>query len=124
MKHLSPVLLLALVTSCASYNYAQNVKTVSFSDDVTKGQQVGAIQGEDCTWTVMGHKLGGDPTVDKAFQNTKNQSGALDSAGLNWNKTESKNGLRYVNNVTTERSGFNAYIVGKDCLVVKGLGYR
>ena len=44
------------------------MKQVSFSDDVKKGQAVGNIRGEDCTWTVLGYKLGGDPTLDRAFK--------------------------------------------------------
>jgi hypothetical protein len=125
MKSFFSFLMLSFfAVSCASYNYAENVKTVSFSDDVSKGKPVGPISGEDCTWAVFGQKLGGEPTIDKAFTNTKNQAGALDSAGLSMSKTENKEGIRYVNNVNTSRSGFNAYLISKECLVVKGMGYR
>jgi hypothetical protein len=111
---------------CATYNYAEQVKTVAFSDDVHKGTGVGNIRGEDCTWTVLGAKLGGDPTLDRAFINAKNQASGLESAGLgsvNANKGRGDT-LRYVNNVHTQHDGFNAGVVAKNCIVVTGVGYK
>jgi len=111
-----------LTQSCASYRFAQKVKTISFDGDFKKGKSVGTIRGEDCTWTVLGYKLGGDPTLDKAFINANKQAGALASAGFK--QAEGKNALRYVNNVHTEAEGFNAYLFGKNCIVLTGVGYR
>lgn len=110
------------LVGCSSYQHAQNVKMISFSDDVSKGQSVGMIEGQDCTWHVMGYKLGGEPTISKAFSNTQHQADGVASAGLK----DAKNGnnLRYVNNVSTERGGFDAKIFGKDCLMVKAQGYK
>lgn len=113
-------------TGCATYNYAESVKTVAFSDDVKKGTSVGNIRGEDCTWSVLGYKMGGEPTLDRAFINAKNQAGGLESAGLgslSGNKARGET-LRYVNNVHTQRDGFNALVVGKTCIVVTGMGYK
>lgn len=110
------------LTGCASYQQAQNIKMVSFTDNISKGKSSGMVQGQDCTWHVLGYTLGDQPTVDKAFINTRNQSDAMASAGLN--KSESENPLRYVNNVSVERGGFDAKIFGKNCLVVKGEGFR
>jgi hypothetical protein len=116
---------LSMLCSCATYNYAQKVKTISFDDNLTKGQAVGPIRGEDCTWTVMGNQLGGAPTIDKAFINAKNQAGALSSAGFGaLEKQAATNQIRYINNATTANEGFNAYLFGKQCLVVTGVGYR
>lgn len=112
-----------IAQGCATYKYANNVKMVSFSDDVSKGKSVGNVRGEDCTWTVAGYKLGGEPTIDKAFINTKKQASTMQSAGFS-SAANQADALRYVNNVTTEREGFNAVIVGKDCLVVTGVGYN
>ena len=113
------------LNGCASYQYAQNVKLVSFDDNIKKGTSAGTIRGEDCTWSVLGYQLGGKPTVDKAFMNAKNQAGGLESAGFgDLTKKDHSQAIRYANNVSTERDGFNAVIVGKECLVVKGVGYR
>ena len=111
-------------TGCATYQYAHNVKLMSFDDNLEKGQSVGPIRGEDCTWTVLGYQLGGLPTLDRAFINARNQAGAMESAGLTKTETNKASGLRYVQNVSTSRDGFDAVIVGKNCLVVKGTGYR
>lgn len=117
---------LLFVTSCANYKYAHKVKTISFDDNIAKGKAVGPIRGEDCTWTVLGQQLGGAPTIDKAFINAKTQAGSLHAAGfgaLDSNKT-ANNEIRYINNATTSNEGFNAYLLGKQCLVVTGVGYR
>src|SRR5690606_24440018 len=108
-----------LAQGCATYKYANNVKMVSFSDDVSKGKSVGNIRGEDCTWKFFGQALGGAPTIDKAFINTRKQASTVQSAGFS-SAANQADALRYVNNVSTERSGFDAYIVGKDCLIVTG----
>ena len=116
---------LSMLASCATYNYAQQVKTISFDDNLTKGTSVGPIRGEDCTWSVMGRVLGTQPTIDRAFINAKTQAGALSAAGLGvLAKEDTSKQIRYINNATTMNEGFNAYIVGKQCLVVTGVGYR
>jgi hypothetical protein len=112
-------------SGCASYQYAQNMKMVGFDDNAQKGQAVGNIRGEDCTWSVLGQQMGGFPTVDRAFSNAKNQAGGMEAAGLDKSgKDRSGAPLRYVNNVHTANEGFNAVLVGKQCIVVTGVGYR
>lgn len=112
------------VTGCATYNYAEKVKMVGFSDDLQKGKSVGNIRGEDCTWQILGYQLGGAPTVDKAFRHAQNQT---DGSSLVGSVSASRNGggsLRYVLNLSTANDGFNAGLFGKQCIVVTGVGYR
>lgn len=118
------ILALAITSGCASYQYAHKVKLVSFSDDVKKGSSVGPIRGEDCTIQVLGYKLGGDPTLDKAFRNAMNQAGSMESAGFSNGNEGRGEKVRYVNNVNTKWEGFDAVIFGKRCLVVSGMGYK
>jgi hypothetical protein len=115
---------LGAALGCTTYPVAQGVKMVSFEDNVVKGKSVGPITGEDCVWSVMGYKLGGRPTLDKAMAHARTQSGGgvLDSFKSDKNTTGA-NTIRYINNVSTENDGFNAGVVGKECLVVKGVGY-
>lgn len=116
---------LIMLSSCATYNYAHKVKTIAFDDNVTKGQAVGPVRGEDCTWTVLGNQLGGQPTIDKAFINAKSQAGSMAAAGFNsLEKTDASKNIRYINNATSANEGFNAYLFGKQCLVVTGIGYK
>jgi hypothetical protein len=106
------MLMLAVCTclatgGCTTYQYAKSVKMVSFDDDITAGHAVGPVRGEDCQEIVLGYPLGERPTLDKAFA-----------------RTRSSNELRYMDNVSTENTGFNAYVYRKRCIAVKGTGYR
>ena len=114
------------LAGCATYNYAEKVKMVSFSDDVSKGKSVGPIRGEDCTGRVLGYQLGGAPTLDRAFINAMNQAGGVEAAGFGSVTGNSGRGqrIRYVNNVSTKPEGFDAVVVGKQCIVVSGVGYQ
>lgn len=111
-------------SGCATYNYAQNVKTISFSDNLQKGQSTGNIIGEDCTWQILGYQLGGLPTVDRAMSNAQHQVDGGSLKGSVGGLKTSQNGLRYINNVSTKNTGFNAGIVAKQCILVTGLGFR
>lgn len=116
----------ALLCSCATYPTAQKVALVSFDDTPTKGKSVGNIQGQDCTWQILGYQLGGLPTVDKAFMNARSgKDGGSLMSGLNGGGTSAHGGdLKYVNNVSTRNDGFNAGVIGKTCIVVTGIGYK
>ncbi|CAN5720935.1 hypothetical protein BH10BDE1_BH10BDE1_04300 [soil metagenome] len=115
------------ISGCATYNYAERVKLVAFSDDFQKGRSVGNIRGEDCTWNILGYPLGGAPTVDRAFQHARRQTdggslaGSLSSAS---SRVATAGELRYVVNLSTANDGFNAVLFGKQCIVVTGIGYR
>lgn len=116
---------LVAFSSCTHYPIAQDVKMVSFDDDVSKGKGIGPITGEDCVWSVVGYRFGGRPTLDRAMANARTQSGGgITDAFKNSKDTLNTNTVRYMTNVSTENDGFNAVIVGKECLVVKGTGYR
>jgi hypothetical protein len=94
-------------TGCTTFQYAKNVKMVSFEDNVSTGTSTGPVRGEDCQAFVMGYPIGERPTLDKAFADARKQ-----------------NNLRYMNNVSTENTGFNAVVYGKRCMAVKGTGYK
>jgi hypothetical protein len=92
---------------CTTYQYAKGVKLVSFDDDITVGHSVGPVRAEDCQEIVLGYPLGERPTLDKAFA-----------------KARGGNDLRYIDNVSTENTGFNAGVYRKRCIAVKGTGYK
>lgn len=92
---------------CATYPYADNVKLISFSDNVEKGSSIGNVEGQDCQWIILGYQVKEAPRVDRAISDARKQ-----------------NNLRYMNNVTTKNSGFNAGVVAKNCIDVTGVGYR
>jgi hypothetical protein len=81
---------------------------VSFDDNVAHGHSVGPVRGEDCQSFVLGYAIGEPPTLDKAFADARKENGQL----------------RYLNNVSTDASGFNALVYRQRCMVVKGTGYK
>lgn len=94
-------------SACTTYQYAKDVKMVSFDDNVTQGHSVGPVRGEDCQRFVLGYPIDENPTLDQAFADARKESQ-----------------IRYMNNVSTDYAGFDAVVYGKRCLVVKGTGYR
>ena len=96
------------LTGCTSYQYAKNVKMVALDSDVTEGHAVGPIRGEDCQSFILGYPIGEPPTLDKAVVDTR----------------KANTSMRYMNNVSTDTTGFNAVVYAKQCVVVKGTGYR
>lgn len=109
MRRSIPIwLLLGLLPSCTpTYQYAKNIKMISFEDNVTAGKGVGPIKGQSCQLWIMGRPFTDAPTLDAAVANARET-----------------NKVRYINNVSTDNDGFNAGVFAKYCLVVKGTGYE
>ncbi len=82
----------------------------------------GQIEAADCMWSVLGYNLGTYPEISKALANARTQrksSAVEDVIGT----SEEGKALRYVTNVTAHYDSFNAYLFGRTCINVKGLGY-
>lgn len=121
----SIALLSLLMSGCATYKQAKDINLVSFDGDLNKGKAVGPIRGEDCVWSVLGNPLGGAPTLDRAFMNARmNRSSSALGDSLSSDDDNLNDGVRYINKVSTENVGWDAIVVGKNCLVVRGVGYR
>jgi hypothetical protein len=86
---------------------AKNVKFVSFDGNLAPGKGVGPVRGESCQGRVLGWAIGEAPTLDKAVADAQQTSK-----------------LRYMTNMATDWSGFDAYVYTKSCLVVKGTGFQ
>jgi hypothetical protein len=95
-------------SACTSYQYAKNVKLVSFDDNVTTGHSVGPVRGEDCQNLFLGIPIGDPPSLDQAFAEARKDGGRL----------------RYMNNVSSQSTGFNIFVYGQRCVVVMGAGYQ
>jgi hypothetical protein len=80
---------------------------VSYEDNVATGKSVGPVRGESCQASVMGYPIAEPATLDKAIASARE-----------------KNKVRYLNNVSTESTGFDAYFYAKRCMTVKGTGYE
>lgn len=127
MKSASSLALLGLfLGGCATYSTMENVKLVSFEENVPTAKSVGPIRGESCGFAIMGYWLGDKLTIDKALANARTQAGSsiMSSVHSNNQSNLGDNTLKYMTNVSTDWDGFNTYIVSKSCLVVKGVGYK
>jgi hypothetical protein len=105
--HIIPLLLACLLPGCTQYQYAKNVKMLSYEDNVTVGKSVGPVRGENCQKRVMGYPIGEPATLDKAMASAREE-----------------HKVRYLNNVSTEQTGFDAVFYAKTCIAVKGTGYE
>jgi len=103
-------LLIALFYSsgCATYSMSRNVKMLSYDEDASKGKSLGPVTGESCQWRVMGYSVSSSASLDAALGDARTKA----------------SGARYLNNVSTDRDGFDAKVVAKDCMIVKGVAYR
>lgn len=107
---------------CTTYRVAKNIKLIGFTEDVKKGKSVGAIEGEECIFIILGYRLGGLPTVRKALANAR--TGRSSEIGDIMGGASSGGGIRYINNTSVSPTGFNAGVFGKDCITVTGMGYK
>jgi hypothetical protein len=96
-----------LLSGCASYQYAKDVKFVSFDGNLAPGTGIGPVRGESCQAFVMGYPIGEAPTLDKAVADAEEQ-----------------HKLRYMSNMSTDVDGLNAVVYVRNCVVVKGTGYQ
>lgn len=111
------------VTGCATYHDVEEIKMVGFSQDVSRGQSTGQFAADDCVFQIAGYWLGGHPDVSKAIANARSgkQSKVTDVVGMDNAGTGQ---IRYATNLSAKPGGFNAYIFGKHCIEVKGMGYK
>jgi hypothetical protein len=129
MKLKSTVLgmgILMILSSCATYQYARSVKFISFEDEAKKGKSVGYLRGEDCAWSLFGTQLGRGPSLDEAFASARSgrNGHTIVREFASRDNRSTPNTIRYLNNVSTSNEGFQAWIVGKQCVVVKGVAYK
>lgn len=123
-RHLLSACFFLLCGGCTTYQTAQNVKLISFDDDVSSGKSLGPVEGEDCIWSILGYRLGGNPTLDRAFASARAQSKSQITDVVSSSSKVGDAAVRYMNNVSTSYDGFNAVVVGKQCLIVKGTGFK
>lgn len=123
LKSLSTFVIGLLLTSCAHYQYTQNLKMLAVEEDISAGQSIGPVQGEYCAVHFFGQYLSGAPTIDKAIMDAANPGHAKEVQAQKNGKLISAK-FRYINNATVDSSGFNALVFGKTCLSVKGTGYK
>ena len=124
MKHAFMSLLLAGgLTSCTTYTNFKEIRHVGFTDQLKKGKSVGIVKGDDCAFFLFGYTIGGEPNLNVAMANARTGkkttvADSFQSGGIQ------EGGIRYLNDVKYEYTGFNLGIFGKRCIEVSGKGYK
>ena len=123
MKTLITLLLLPLA-GCASASLAQKLSVVSFEEKAKPNelQSIGGVDGKDCTWYIAGYPMGAAPSARNAFLNAASQK--EDALVPGQSATNKGAPLKVIKNVSVERSGFDAWILARSCVVVNGAGFR
>ena len=126
MSCLSKMFAIAIVvalTGCQTAEQAKEIQLLGFDGDASKGKSLGPIEGSDCVFMVVGYWLGEQPTLSRAIMNARKgkKSSIGDVVGDSGQLGE---GARYLNNVSVSNSGFNAGIVGKNCINISATGYK
>jgi hypothetical protein len=96
------------MSGCATYRMSKDVKLLGYDEDASKGKSIGEVSGESCDWKVAGYSFSRPASLDEAVADVRTRTG----------------GLRYLTHVSTENAGFDARIVSKNCIVVKGVAYQ
>jgi hypothetical protein len=113
----------AVLTSCQTAQPARELKLIGFDENVSKGKNMGPVEGADCVYQVLGYWLGGQPTLQRAFMNArKGKVSSLADAGGGGEGVGGE--LRYMNNAVVSTDGFNAGIFGKKCINVTATGFK
>ena len=122
MKHGLAFICILFMTGCVTHRDIKEIKTISFDENVSKGKSTGQFEADDCVFHVMGVRLGGQPDVSRAIANSRTMKQSKVTEIVS--DRDAGKPIRYANNVSVTRGGFNAYVFGKDCIVVKGVAYR
>ena len=125
MKRVAFAIGMLALGGCQTYQYADKVKMIAFDDNLQKGQSTGNIRGEDCQAFLFGYALGPAPKLDRAIEHLQRQTEGKDAPLTgSTDVKETRLAVRYLNDVTTTWDGFDAVVYKKNCLIVKGRGYK
>lgn len=91
---------------CASVDYADQLKMVALTPNLTSGHEIGPLESERCRWRFLGFSYQSRPSMDSVL--------------APWRES----GIRYINNVSAKFGGFNALLLSQECLVVSGVGFK
>ncbi|MFW7381722.1 MAG: hypothetical protein ACOH5I_23135 [Oligoflexus sp.] len=99
---------------CTTSTHLKKVALVSYTDDASNGKSVGTVTGEDCSWVILGNKLG---TADITRAINKARTGSTDYRTGDLQ-------VDYLRNVYSQTRHSNYILVSKSCYEVSGTGYQ
>ncbi|MCX6118682.1 MAG: hypothetical protein NT027_14170 [Proteobacteria bacterium] len=118
------------LSSCQSPPEPLNeVLLIGFVEEPTKGENVGLITGDDCSYTFFDSMSAGSGKLRKAFDSARSGTrssvkGTLEKDVMGKGSGPKSTRIRYFNNVTTETEYSNYVVFSKYCLTVSGKGFQ
>ena len=91
-----------------------------------KSEQTGPIVGRKCAWHFFSASFSNPPSVQQALNSAminRNETQWEAIAGSSSTEAIQLNEIRLINNIVVETSGFDAWLIGRQCVFVSGLGY-
>ena len=110
MKALVSVAAMIALVGCATHRDMKEVKMIAFDQNVSKGKSEGQFEADDCVFHVLGYRIGGNPDISRAIANTRTMKKSEITDVVSSNNKGSGEAIRYANNVTAERGGFDAVV--------------
>jgi hypothetical protein len=106
---------------------ANDIRLIGFDQDISRGKNVGLVEGDDCSYGVLGKASFGSAKLRRAFDNARkgartNVSDSVTKAFNGSSRGGGGGGVRYMNNVTIDSEYDNYFLFQKYCTVVSGKG--
>lgn len=114
----------ALVSGCASKTYVDyhSFRSIGLQQDLAGLESAGAVLSEDCSFSIFGKTVGGEPSLESAIENAAASKEAREPASQTAAPGSQK--IRMLMNVHTWSEGWTAFVVGRQCLKLTAIGYR
>ena len=102
-----------MVSGCAHKKF-DRIRVIHFTDDFSRKSSVGVIKVKYCKYSSGKASVGKELSFEKAYEELK----------------EKKGGLQYIENLVFQEDSQSVSdlsgkkIAGKDCIIVKGNGYK
>lgn len=85
------------------------------------------MSSKDCAWKLLGFSIGGGPSYGDAFdkavslKNTSFWKGVSDEFSSDTKLHKFR--IKLLNNIQTSEEGWNAYLIGKQCVKLRAVAY-
>lgn len=130
MKYLLLFSMTLIASGCATHLYHdyRYFKAVGLTHDISNLQNAGVVSSEDCSWTVFKYNIQAPPSLEDAFENAVGlremgfQESMTDSFSSKSRLTENR--VRMLINIRLRSEGWDALIIGKQCLKLHAIAYR
>lgn len=127
---IASLLFVLMTMGCATHKYHdyRYFKSVGLTHDISNLENAGMVSAEDCSWKLLGYNIQADPSFEDAYQNAVGltEQGFTESMaeGFSSKSRLTQTKVRMLTNIRLRNEGWNALIIGKQCLKLNAIAYR